>query len=210
MKNMKFKINLLLVLCLSSLSIRCQTVINMSGDSITYPQNYLSTGHYYIKDINNYLDNFTGTWEYINGNEKFQIILVKVTFYHVVHSDLNLDFYEDGIIMQYKKFLNDNLIYESPIQTNPAFDTKDGISLNGYIEDFERLKKTIYYPFSSEVLIQGGQPIIPKCIIDKINTSPQQIKFNLYLGETMNYDTETYEGQSTFSIPSDITMTKMN
>lgn len=47
----------------------------MAGDNNNYPDNYLSNGEYYIKDINNNLDIFTGTWEYVNGNEKFQIIL---------------------------------------------------------------------------------------------------------------------------------------
>ncbi len=75
-----FLISILLIINFSN----AQTIVNMAGNSTNLPSNYRSTGNYYIKDVNNYLDNFTGTWEYVNGNEKFQIILTKVYKYHTI------------------------------------------------------------------------------------------------------------------------------
>lgn len=75
MKTTIFKLNILLLFILFSCKSTSQIIINMAGDNNNYPDNYLSNGEYYIKDINNNLDIFTGTWEYVNGNEKFQIIL---------------------------------------------------------------------------------------------------------------------------------------
>ena len=188
----------------------------MSGDDINYPHGYLGTGQYYIKDINNYLDNFTGTWEYVNGNEKFQIVLTKVIKYHVIEPLLDLNFYEDGIVLRYKKFVNNSLIFESPNYEMPDFISRDGLLLKGGIYDYGRITKTIYMPFprnSTEVYMPGGQPIYPHCWIERLmtlRTEPKKIKFSLSLTGTINYDRATYAGQPTFSIPNDIVMVKVN
>lgn len=50
----------------------------------------------YIKDTENFLDNFVGTWQYQNGNEQFIIILSKV-----LHYDFG-SYYNDIIIGEYK------------------------------------------------------------------------------------------------------------
>lgn len=180
------------------------------------PQDFKSSGNYYYKDIPNYLQKFVGTWEYVNGNEKFQIILTKTIKYHVVYTDINLDFYEDGIVLQYKKYTNNVLTFTSPIYQNPNFSSMDGIKLEGYVKDYGRITKTIYYPqvMGGGVRKQGGEYFAPDCIIEKLPNShnqPQKIKFNLYnqdtcCGETSN---EIYNGLPTFSIPSDIEMTKI-
>ena len=106
MKTTIFKLNILLLFMLFSCKSTSQIIINMAGDNNNYPNDYLSNGEYYIKDINNNLDNFTGTWEYVNGNEKFQIILTKIIFYHYENSNNGLNYFEDGIKLQYKKFIS--------------------------------------------------------------------------------------------------------
>ena len=193
-----------------------QTSIIWGDSNVSVPEDFQSSGNYYYEDIPNYLNNFVGTWEYINGNEKFQIILTKVVKYHQVIPELNYNFYEDGIILQYKKFLNNTLTYTSPIYQAPNFNTIDGIILEGYLIDYARITKTIYYPnaIGGGVRKQGGEYYHPTCIIEKISTTryePQKIKFNLYLkqsccGETEN---EIYNGLPTFSIPADIEMIKI-
>jgi hypothetical protein len=50
----------------------------------------------YIKDTENFLDNFVGTWHYQNGNEQFTITLAKV-----LHHDYG-SWYEDILIGEYK------------------------------------------------------------------------------------------------------------
>lgn len=216
MKNIFLKATFLLALFICSLDSNSQTIINMAGDDIIYPHGYLGTGQYYIKDINNNLDNFTGTWEYTNGNEKFQIVLTKVIKYHVVMPDINLNYYEDGIVVRYKKFVNNTLVFESPSYENPNFSSTDGLELKGHVQDHGRITKTTYMPFppnSTEVRWQGGHPINPHCRIEKLmtlRTEPKKIKFSLSLINTPNYDNETYAGQPIFSIPNDVVMVKIN
>lgn len=130
-----------ILLILFSVSCKSQQyTINMSGDNIAYPHGYLSSGQYYIKDINNNLDKFVGTWEYANGSEKFQIILTKRIKHHYFSSLAKLNYYEDGLLVQYKKYNNNLLVFESPISIEPWFTTKDGILLEGHLKDYGRIK----------------------------------------------------------------------
>ncbi len=211
---MLLKFSFLLLVIFYTCNLTSQTIINMGGDNNTYPSGYLSTGQYYIKDVNSNLNNFTGTWEYINGNEKFQIVLTKVINYHVVMPDINLNYYKDGIVLRYKKFVNNTLVFESPTYENPNFETEDGLLLKGKVKDFGRLTKTIYMPFdATQVYRQGGHPINPDCRIEKLQNyigQPQKIKFSLFMGDIPNYDHETYAGQPIYSIPNDIIMIKVN
>lgn len=211
----------LFLLCLTICTMNCksQIIVDMSSDVIL-PPNYNETGQYYEKDVHNYLDDFTGTWEYVNGNEKFQIILTKIIKYHFNDSDLNLNFYEDGISLRYKKYVNNNLVFESPSIVKPTLSTLDGQTLNGYMEDFERLTRTVYYPkaVGEGVMTQGGQYFTPDCNIElqplTLKNEPKKIKFSLRFGwENGGFgspnDNPIYNGMPTFSIPNDVIMTKV-
>ena len=203
---------ILTVFLLNSMIVSSQNILIWGQNNGNLPSNFLNTGQYYYKDVNNYLNNFIGTWEYVNGNEKFQIVLTKVTMFHVVIPNLELNYYKDGIVMIYKKYLNNNLIFESPTYSNPNFLTDDGIILKGYLQDYGRISKTLYFPFSSEVYVPGGQPISPHCWLTKqpdMAGQPPRIFFNLDLTGTVNYDKETYAGQPTFSIPNNVMMYKL-
>ena len=208
---MKHKITILILTLLISLSMQCKSqthIINMAGGNGTIPSNYNETGDYYIKDINNYLNNFVGTWEYINGNEKFQIILTKKIKHHTNYPDLPLNYYKDGLLFQYKKYINNTLVYQSPISIEPWFTTRDGVLLEGGIKDYGRLTKNVYIPLVNKLMYPGGGPVDANCEITKI--SANQIKFHLYLRhEYPNYNTEAYAGQPLFSVPNDVIMTKV-
>ena len=123
MKTIYLKIILVLSLFLFSNLSNSQIIIKRGEKGINgvLPDDFQSSGNYYYKDINNYLDNFTGTWQYVNGNEKFQIVLTKVIKYHVVIPLIDLNYYEDRIVLRYKKFVNNNLVFESPIYETPDF-----------------------------------------------------------------------------------------
>nr|WP_298392626.1 DUF6705 family protein [Flavobacterium sp.] len=71
----------------------------------------------YIKDTENFLDNFVGTWHYQNGNEQFTITLVKV-----LHHDFG-SFYKDIIIGEYKYIDNNGntLVNTLADINNPSF-----------------------------------------------------------------------------------------
>ena len=197
-------------------NLHSQIIIDMSNENSMSGTNYLHTGQYYIKDVNNNLNNFTGTWEYISGSNKFQIIMTKVIKYHNIKTNvlLNLNYFEDGIIIQYKKYINNILTYQSSTLNYPTLKTKKGLILNGYMVDYGRLTKTTYSPYFNEVSRQGGEPITPIVKIEKLltlNTQPKKIKFTMSMPEFItNYDYETYAGQPTFSIPNDVILTKVN
>ena len=216
MKTTIFKLNILLLFIFFSCKSISQTPIIWGADNGPLPEDYQSSGNYYYKDIPNYLDNFVGTWEYVNGNEKFQIILSKIIMYHYVNTELNFNFYEDGIVLQYKKYINNNLTFTSPLYQDPNFRSMDGIKLRGYVKDYGRVTKSVYYPqaIGGGLRKQGGEYFAPDCIIEKlpsVSGQPDKIKFKLFMqqsccGETNN---EAYDGLPTFSIPKDIEMIKI-
>ena len=219
MKNISIK---LFLLSLITIMINCksQTVIVRGENNGILPEGFQSSGNYYYKDVHNYLDNFTGKWEYVNGNEKFQIILTKIIKYHTVIPGFKMDFYEDGILLRYKKYVNNNLVFESPSDNEPTLSTIDGKTLNGYMEDFERLTRTVYYPkaVGGDVMTQGGQYFTPDCTIElqplTLKNEPKKIKFSLSFGwENGGFgspnDNPIYNGMPTFSIPNNVIMTKV-
>ncbi len=220
LKSLNLKLTILFTVLLFSCKSFSQVPIVWGDTNVTVPEDFQSSGNYYYKDIPNHLLNFTGTWEYVNGNEKFQIVLSKVTKHHTVvsHALFNFNFYEDGIVLQYKKYVNNLLIFESPVYQSPNFKTTDGITLIGSVTDYARVTKTIYYPQFFQgggVQKQGGEYFYPTCYIEKlpkIKYEPHKIKFQLFMqdaccGETQN---EIYNGLPTFSIPDNIEMVKLN
>ncbi len=216
MKNISIKL-VLLSLMITIMNCKSQIIVDVSSNAIL-PSNYNETGQYYEKDVHNYLDNFVGTWEYANGNEKFQIILTKIIKHHTNIPEIKLNFYEDGITLRYKRFANNNLVFESPVKNEPTFSTLNGQTLNGFMQDYGRLTRTVHYPQAAGggVLKQGGEYFTPNCIIEKIPVNlsanePQKIKFTLYIGETVGeYRNPAYNGMPTFSIPNNIVMTKVH
>ena len=211
--NKKRYIIFLITIILSSYNVKSQIILVLGQKNGILPQDYLSSGQYYYKDVYNYLDNFVGTWEYANGNEKFQIILDKKIKYHVIIPKLKYDYYKDGVKLKYKKFINTSLIFESPDVDNPDFKSVDGYTAEGYITDYGRIAKTVIVPKINRVLSPGGYPLQPNCTIELLptnTTEPKKLKFHLYYWDHMtNYDSETYAGQPIFSIPNDIVMTKV-
>ena len=218
MKNNTLIKILLIALFMSSFSCKSQIIVDLTSD-VVLPRNYHSMGQYYEKDVHNYLLPFIGTWEYVNGNEKFQIVLTKITKYHFVDNDLNYNFYEDGISLRYKKFINGNLMFESPITGKPTFNSLDGSKLKGAVTDYGRVTQTVYKPqqMGGGVWKQGGEYFYPDCTIEQLPLSlnePPKIKFHLYFFEHSQmfaspYDNPLYDGLPTFSIPNDIVMTKV-
>lgn len=100
------------------------TVINnlyMSQNIVpmaTYTTNDLKSGNY-IKDINGMLDNFTGTWKYINGNEEFIVKIDKVLQYN--SSGLTA-YYEDVLFGGYKYTKNGVIVVN---KLNFTYDIND-------------------------------------------------------------------------------------
>ncbi|CAD7808796.1 hypothetical protein CHRY9390_01890 [Chryseobacterium aquaeductus] len=200
--------------------INAQTVVDISS-STPLPSDYNENGLYYEKDIHNYLDNFVGVWEYVNGKEKFQITLTKIVKHHLYSPKVKLNVYEDGIAFQYKKYKGSLLIYSSPIMSKPTFRTYDGNKLDGTFIDYERVTQEVRWPhyvgppMAGTIYKQGGEYFHPDCTIEKVSSGlVSQIKFHLYLwpmnaGFGSPYDNPIYAGQPRFSIPNDVILTKV-
>ncbi|MCU7615617.1 hypothetical protein NZ698_00285 [Chryseobacterium sp. PBS4-4] len=197
-----------------------QIVVDYASNT-PLPKDYDKTGNYYLKDVNNYLNNFTGTWEYVNGNEKFQIVLTKITKHHFNIPDMNRNVYRDGISFKYKKFINNTLVFESPTKDYPSFNSVDGKLLRGNTRDYGRVTVTVNYPqaIGGGVFIEGGAYFNADCRIELLpsvltlngGAEAPKIKFDLYLlgsrlGENQN---PAYNGMPTFSIPNNVIMTKL-
>ncbi|MFC7348995.1 DUF6705 family protein [Chryseobacterium zhengzhouense] len=217
MKNLYIKIIITNVLFFT-IMIKSQTVIVRGENNGPLPDNFLSSGQYYYKDVNNYLDKFIGTWEYTNGNEKFQIILTKIIKYNLIDTELNYNFYEDGISVKYKKIVNGNVSFESPTVNEPSFTRSNGTKLEGYMIDYGRVTVNKQLPLDNilnlGVLRQGGEYFHPSCTIEilPLNLSePPKIKFSLRLRQNLGgeYKNPAYNGLPTFSIPNNIIMTKL-
>lgn len=217
-KNINIKYFKILFLLVLSNMINAQTIVDITSNN-TFPSDYNKTGLYYEKDIHNYLDNFVGTWEYINGNDKFQIILTKITKYHYVNNDLNLNIYEDGISVSYRKYVNNNLIYNSPTPSKPALKTYNGDKLEGFFIDYGRVTVQVNWPAFSNmgILHQGGEYYRPTCKIERMSPivgQPERIKFKLYLenftgGMGNPYKNPLYNGLPTLSVPNMVVMRKV-
>jgi len=215
---MNIKYLTVLLLLTNFIICKSQTIIVRGGNNGSLPSNFLSTGSYYYKDVHNYLDNYVGTWEYVNGNEKFQILMTKILKYHIFHSDIKLNFYEDRISIKYKKFVNNTLMFESPSNSDITFISDDGLKLKGSMTDYGRVTVDAnYWPtplLPSGVFKHGGEYFHPRCTIEKIpQSSPAKIKFNLSLRQSSGFGNEynnpAYAGQPTFSIPNNVVMTKV-
>lgn len=215
---MKTKILAFLFLMNLCTYVHSQIVIDLFSNNIPIPENYNETGQYYEKDINNLLNPFVGTWEYVNGNEKFQLTLTKITKYHEVTSSspyLNLNYYTDGIAYKYKKYVNGNLVFESTTVSRPTFTILEGNVLKGKILDYGRITKTVYKPqiVGGGILKQGGEYFDPICRIElqplSLSESPK-IKFSLGFRENFGeYTNPIYDGQPKFSIPNNVILTKV-
>lgn len=209
---MKIKILLSAIIASSAITTAsCQTVIDMASSNNNLPSNFLSTGEYYFKDLQNNLDKFTGTWLYVNGNEKFELILLRINNHHVLDSELDYNYFEDGISIQYKKYVNDVVVYTSPVHSEPLLTCRDGISLEGFMTDYGRITKTDSFTIPGQqpfVFRQGGEPASARCWMKRVSSNPDQVLFKLSLLFPKNHDAETYAGQPIFSIPNNVVLTR--
>ena len=107
MKNIKIILLLFIIT-----SCKAQTpIIPLLGVEGTTPVNA------YIKDINNDLDPFVGTYVYTNGGTTFKIVLQKITMAH----DIDGDYYEDLLIgeIEYTEQYINELVFTTPQLANP-------------------------------------------------------------------------------------------
>lgn len=176
---------------LLSSNYSCSQIIrDMAGESL---KDEFKNGTYYIKDVNNYMLSYIGTWKYIEGNKEFRITLTKVTKYHEIDIDYNHSYYIDGLILQYQKYENSILTFTSPIINYP----------DGIIKEVGKLRMTIKD--------YGRNGCMFPVALDLISTGNNQynLKFKIDMFEQRNTYFEQHPNEPYFSIPNDIIMTKI-
>lgn len=184
MKNIFITITLALIYSCSS----AQTIVDMAGDR---QNEHYDNGQYYIKDVNDYMLPYLGTWRYIDDNKEFRITLIKVTMFHNTQFDDN--YYEDGLRIKYQKFENGILIYNSPLRENPTGIIKEFGKLNMSFTDYQR----------SEEIFPVDLILIPN------GNGQYDLKFKLDKFERTNSYYKQHPNEPYFSVPNDIIMTKM-
>jgi hypothetical protein len=152
---------------------------------------HYKNGTYYIKDLNDYMLPYLGTWRYINGNKEFRITLIKVTKHH--DTDFGDNFYIDGLRIQYQKLENGNVVYNSIVRQNPTGIIKEFGKLKMSFTDYERNNES----FPLDLIL------IPN------NNGQYNLKFKLDHFERRNIYHDLHPNEPFFSVPNNVIMNKM-
>jgi hypothetical protein len=172
-----------------------QIEINMASER---ESKHRKNGEYYLKDMNNYILPYLGTWKYTYGNKEFRITLTKATKHHVVFTDYNINYYTDGLYIQYQKFENGLLIYNSPVRSNPT----------GIIKEFGKLSMSFTDYHRNNEIFDLDMSLSP--ITGQLGSAPQyQLFFEINAFESKNTYYTDHPNEPFFSVPEGIIMTKM-
>ncbi len=172
-----------------------QTVVDMSNShNINWER---KNGQFYLKDVNNYILPYLGSWKYVDGNKEFRITLTKVTKHHITIPDYQINYYCDGLLIQYQKFENGILVYNSPTLSFPTGIIKEFGKLNMSFKDYERNGEI----FPVDLLLTP---------INSIGSVRQyKLRFRLDKFEQRNTYFQQHPSEPYFSVPNDIDMVKL-
>ena len=191
------KYSIVYVALMTFLICKAQQIVDMSANENI--DDLFQNGTYYIKDVNNYLDAFTGTWKYQYDTDKeFRLTLTKFEMFHELDDEFNYNYYTDGLNISYQLYENDVLTYQSPTD-NGGGSAEDSKNVFMMFLDYGRLEApfNLYLSLVTELDSQGGQQQEPK------------LKFKLSKWEAQNPYHTQHPDEPYFSVPNDILMTKM-
>lgn len=190
-----------------------QIVIDMANEE--YPDEYDKNGEYYIKDVGEFMNPYVGTWQYIDGDTEFRITIEKVEMYNVTIPEYYIDYYEDGLRINYQRYENGVLIFESPQNSTPTGLIEEFGNLSSTFTDYERFVENNILITSSYASFDTDFDLIP------ISSNEYNLHFRMSKIEgLMAFEMENGERRGTyyvkpnpnapyFSVPNDIIMTKM-
>lgn len=187
---MKKIINILIIFF--GIICNAQIIVPLEYDNF----NNLENGNY-LKDVNGYLDKFTGTWKYVNGTEEFIVKIEKAE--HVEYSM----FYSDRLCGGYKYIKNgivkaDRLNIQCNDRTNPQnFGYFGGSSLSN---DYQR----VGLPGSDVV---GKREVRIKLEVIP-NTDPVQMRWKMENRENFVINNKGFKQGTEPGIPKDIILIK--
>ena len=114
----------LIIVLLTTIQVNSQTSIIALEDIYTNP---VSVNDYY-QDTNSYLNQFTGTWQYTNGNTTFRIVLSKATMVYDRTNECHLD----AIVGEYKYVENGVLKINTLPDLNDIYNYYEDHKIYGY------------------------------------------------------------------------------
>ena len=198
---------ILLTFCLSIKSFAQTREVQRIVPRTQAQQNYDMQPGDYIKDTENKLDQYVGTWEYNDGlGTIFTLKLQRVNEFLSDTGD-NSYYFSDEILITYKRVKNYALIYNN---LNSSLPTQ-------YLSDIEMLgfgsaNNCHNYDYIYGFFYDATYNIIANCEITKLNTSagqPEKIRFNIIKGFKKN-DPSFYQGLlDTYSVPNNVELTKL-
>ncbi len=180
-------------------SCKAQQTIPMSQDYTDYLKN-----NNYIKDTNNDLDKFVGTWKWINqtnSNTYFEINFFKVLYWNA--NNIN-KFYEDKIFGNYI-YVENGVIITNTLTWN----THDNL----YSNTFPIIIANCFRPLFKELLINMIDVAKSKTceaefnIVD-VNSTILAANWKLSSTDEIRIGTNLPDVQTGFSIPTDILLIK--
>lgn len=175
----------------------------------SYQENYSLKKGDYIKDSQNTLNKYIGTWTYSNNGTVFTLKLERINVFLIPMTEgSDFYYYKDIILVRYKLVRNGQVVFDnlnSPSGTSLTIDENRGvlnnIETNDYIDG-------IFYDFTNNVFVS-------RCEITKLINAigqPQKIYFKLYPNHSRRMNPPSfYQGMTTmYSMPSNIELTKID
>jgi len=188
--------NLLILILLVQFNLTfAQDPVVIDMVTIHEVDNLYENGDYYIKDISGFMDDYVGTWSYVDGNTEFRITFEKVEMYHHYYEFTNstTNYFTDGLYLSYQKIENGTIVFSSPEYGIPPFSTISEFGkLHTPLIDFERNESGFPADFNLQLIGSEYQMLID------INTYNRR---NTYFDEHPN--------EPFLSVPNNILMTKM-
>lgn len=124
--------NKIFLLIIALLTINCKsqsTIVNLT-ETDQYDLD-TSNGNVYMKDVNNLMSPYIGTWKWTQGNKEMILTLIKQTKYH--YSEGVFNYYEDRIVGYYIYKENGVIIADtSGDNLNSDYDAKVHFVLDPY------------------------------------------------------------------------------
>ncbi|MEM6721564.1 MAG: DUF6705 family protein [Bacteroidota bacterium] len=194
------KLSYIIIIMLSCYQLAAQTIVDISAKRT---KSHYKNGDFYLKDVQNLFQPYLGTWKYTDGNNEFRITITKVTMFHISSSDSN--YYTDGLLVNYQKYINGTMIFQSPPDDYPGVIIKEFGKLRFTFVDYERIYKHTVLNLTRNAWHDAFLNLIPN------NTGNYNLHFKLYTERTgtgLEYE-PVQSGNPYHSTPTDIIMTKM-
>ncbi|WP_366069196.1 DUF6705 family protein, partial [Flavobacterium sp.] len=206
MKTMKKIILLFVLVCYHTIQAQTYPVLRTVSIEESLDENYNELGGYYVKDINNLLNPYIGTWKY-EGNGMIFILKIQKGEQFISISNIGKYSFRDELLVTYKFVKNGETLVDN--LNEPIINSFSQASGNG--------RKYGFYWFNSLDYVSGVITDIPLNITTSSDIYPVnqvggvfniiKIQYNGMNSVKGNPD-EFYIGKPTFMIPNFVELIK--